>query len=146
MTNSADPDQSASSEADWSGSTVCKHGTYPCSGGPGLKCNKKYKLCYENKNSNKKMSENGIVSICVQSSQFPCYQYSIWTFWNIPYYISAAILVTFVGYTIYISQEEVFLLDHCYVADECRLQCRKTYWRHLKEQKQNPKKKHFYDM
>ena len=37
MTNSADPDQLASSEANWSGYTVCKDRVYPGSAGQGLR-------------------------------------------------------------------------------------------------------------
>ena len=37
MANSADPDQLASSEANRSGSTVCKDSVYPGSAGQGLK-------------------------------------------------------------------------------------------------------------
>ena len=36
MANSADPDQLASSEANWSGSTLCKGRVYPGSAGQGL--------------------------------------------------------------------------------------------------------------
>ena len=37
MANSADSDQLASSEANWSGSTVCKGRVYPGSAGQGLR-------------------------------------------------------------------------------------------------------------
>ena len=39
MTNSADPDQSASSEATWSGSTLFAKAVYPGSAGQGLRKN-----------------------------------------------------------------------------------------------------------
>ena len=50
MTNSADPDQLASSEANWSGATVCKGRVYSGSAGLGLIFRQKHfsKQCRQN--------------------------------------------------------------------------------------------------
>ena len=52
MTNSADPDQLASSEAIWSGHTVCKGRIYPGSAGQGLDIfsERDHMICFSSSN------------------------------------------------------------------------------------------------